>query len=91
MRMSELMGVKLDEQTIQRLKSLSKQHNRTPHWLMKTAIEVYLDREEAYEREKQEDLERWERYSISGKFIPQDRVAAWLDELAGKNDALCPQ
>ena len=32
------MGVKLDEQTRTRLKSVSEKLDRTPHWFMKKAI-----------------------------------------------------
>lgn len=75
-------GIKLDEQTQERLKALGQKRDRSPHYLMKAAIETYLDREEAYEREKQEDRERWEKYQLSGEAVPQQKVAVWLEALA---------
>lgn len=39
-------GVKLDQETRDRLKVLAVRKDRTPHWLMKRAIKEYLDREE---------------------------------------------
>ena len=80
--MSDLIGVKLDENTRLRLKALSESRSRSVHWLMKAAIDSYLDREEAYEREKQEDMERWERYQLTGEAIPQEQVLDWLGDLA---------
>jgi len=44
--------VKLDARTRERLQALAKQRDRSPHYLMKTAIESFLDREEFYAREK---------------------------------------
>ena len=35
-------GIKLDETLHARLKALSAAKERTPHWLMKTAIEVLI-------------------------------------------------
>jgi predicted transcriptional regulator len=67
-------GVKLDDETRDRLKSLGEAKERSPHWLMKTAIREYLDREGAFEREKQEDRERWERYTRTGAFIDNDSM-----------------
>lgn len=84
-------GVKLDESTKQRLQSLAAQRDRSPHWLMKTAILDYLDREESYEREKREDMERWERFQLTGQAVNHSAVSDWLDHLASGNDAPCPR
>jgi len=65
-------GVKLDEATANRLKALGAIRDRSPHWLMRTAIERYLDAEETYEREKREDMERWERYQLTGVAISHE-------------------
>ena len=50
--MSTTQGIKLDDNTQARLKSLAEKRKRTPHWLMRSAIEDYLNREERYEAEK---------------------------------------
>lgn len=75
-------GIKLDDQTRQRLKALAELKKRSPHWLMKTAVMEYLEREETYEREKQEDMERWERYQATGECVSHEDMTVWLDELA---------
>lgn len=49
---------------------------------MRKAIETYLDSEEIYEREKREDMERWERYQLTGEAIPHEKAAAWIENLA---------
>lgn len=61
------MGVKLDEQTRKHLKSLGELKDRSPHYLMRTAISEYLEREEQREQERQLTLERWERYEAPAR------------------------
>lgn len=80
--MSTTMGVKLDDETQARLRELGKVRKRSPHWLMKEAIDRYLDVEERYEREKAEDQARWDRYMETGIAIPHEEVMAKLDERA---------
>jgi len=79
--MASTTGIKLDEATKKRLKELAAARNRSSHWLMKTAILQFLDREEAYEAEKREDMERWEAYCETGEHIGNQAMMDWLDEL----------
>ena len=84
-------GVKLDESLHARLKTLSLAKERTPHWLMKTAIEEYVVREERYEREKREDMDRWERYQLTGQAVSHQNVEAWLSSWGSENESPCPK
>ena len=76
------MGVKLDEDVRDRLKALGVAKERSPHWLMKKAIQEYLEKEEAFEREKREDLQRWQRYQDTGDHLDHDNVRTRLARLA---------
>ncbi|MEI6730404.1 MAG: toxin-antitoxin system, partial [Pseudomonadota bacterium] len=78
-------GIKLDENLHARLKALSVAKDRTPHWLMKAAVEEYVRREEAYEQEKAEDMERWQRYRLTGDAVPHAEVDAWLGSWGSEN------
>ncbi len=89
--MAATQGIKLDEDTRARLKALGEKRNRSPHWLMKTAIQSYLEREENYEREKQEDKERWERYQLTGEAVSHEAAAHWLNDLAEGKNTPCPR
>jgi predicted transcriptional regulator len=80
--MATTQGIKLDDDTRERLKVLAEKKQHSPHWLMRTAIEGYLEREEQYEKEKAEDNIRWEQYLITGKAIDHEKVEAWLDDLS---------
>jgi len=89
--MSQTKGVKLDETTRQRLAALARIRDRSPHWLMCRAIETFLEREEKYEREKREDMERWERYQLTGEAISHEKAAEWIEKLAQGKVVTCPR
>ena len=40
---------------------------------------------EGYEQEKREDMERWQRFKLTGRAIPYEAVDAWLASW-GKDD-----
>jgi predicted transcriptional regulator len=84
-------GVKLDETLHARLKALGALRERTPHWLMRAAIQEYLEREEAYEREKQEDMERWRRYRATGHAIAHEQMTEWLESIGTDRELPCPK
>jgi len=84
-------GVKLDSRTRARLKALSRIRQRSQHWLMKEAIERYLDREESSEQMKRETLERWERYETTGDHISDKTIEAWLESWGTEHEGRRPQ
>ena len=84
------MGVKVDLETRQRLKSLGAAKDRSPHYLMRQAIDQYLDREEAIELERQLTMDRWGRFQETGEAVDHDVVAAWMDGLIAGESPRCP-
>jgi predicted transcriptional regulator len=89
--MATTRGIKLDDVTAGRLKVLAAKRERSPHWLMRKAIESYLEREERYEAEKAEDMAEYEDYQMTGKAIDNTAVLAWLDGLANNKNTPRPQ
>lgn len=81
------VGLRLDEKTRQRLKALGKTRDRSPHYLMKEAVERYLEAEELIEAERQLTNQRWERYELTGQTVSQDDVKNWLAGLSDNNSA----
>ena len=75
------MGVRLDEETQNRLEALSRLKERTPHYLMKTAITHFLDPEEQVEAERLLVKSRWEKYEITGEALEHDEVKSWAASL----------
>jgi predicted transcriptional regulator len=78
-------GIKLDAQTLERLKNLAEARDRSVHWLMKEAIGRYLVDEERFEREKAEDEARYQRFLDTGSHVTAEEMDAWLDHLAGES------
>ena len=90
--MSMTKGVKLDDNTTeQRFAALARIRDRSPHWLMCRAIETFLDREEKYEQEKRDDMERWERYQLTGDAVSHEKAARWIEKLAQGKVTACPK
>ncbi len=88
--MKSTQGVKLDDETRERLIALGQLRNRSPHWLMRTAIQDFLQREEQIERDKREDMARWETYQLTGNAVSHEDAAFWLNQLADGKTAPCP-
>jgi predicted transcriptional regulator len=84
------LGVKVDEALKDRLKAMAEQKDRSTHWIIKQAIQEYLTREEAIERDRREDRERWERYAVAGGAIDNATAIAWMDDLAAGRKAPWP-
>ncbi len=84
-------GIKLEPETRERLQKLGELKKRSPHFLMKEAITLYLEREERYERERAEDAARYERYQLTGEAVSDEAATAWLKSLAQGKAAPCPK
>ena len=78
------VGVKLDDETRDRLRDLGAARQRSTHWLMKEAIARYLEIEERYEREKSEDQAEWDRYVRTGVSSSHEEIKGHLNALADK-------
>ena len=89
--MSSTLGIKLDDATRERLKSVASGLDRAPHWVIKTALIEFLEREETALRERREDEARWACYQEAGQAISQERVMQWLDALADGRREPCPE
>lgn len=85
------VGVKLEPGLRKRLRALGKQRSRSTHWLMKDAIQRYLEEEEAAERAKAETLERWARFEESGAHVSDDAVTGWLKSWGSTREKSCPK
>jgi predicted transcriptional regulator len=86
--MTRTLGIRLDDEMRGRLQALGKLRDRSPQWLVRAAVREYLAREEAYEREKQEDQERWTRYLVTGEAVAHDAVTEWLDSVGPRRAAV---
>jgi predicted transcriptional regulator len=88
--MASSRAVKLDDNIYNRLKSLGKTVERTPHWLMKKAIVEYVEREEEAETIRQDTLKRLSNLAITSKTIPFEAIEPWLDAWGTGKEGECP-
>jgi predicted transcriptional regulator len=77
--------IKLDDELHMRLRGVAEEKQRTPHWIMREAIEQYVAREEKRLRFYAEAKASWEQYQETGRFAEGTDVARWLESW-GKND-----
>lgn len=59
-------SLKLDEETKERLRRLAAARRRSPDWVMREAIQQYVDREEKRERFRHDALAARTRYQTTG-------------------------
>jgi predicted transcriptional regulator/plasmid stabilization system protein ParE len=78
--------MKLDAGIKLRLRRLADARRRSSHWLMREAIEQYVDREERREKLRQDALAAWAGYQATGRHVTAAEADAWLARLeAGRN------
>ena len=81
-------SLKLDLETKERVQRLASARRRSPHWVMREAIEQYVEREERRENLRQDALAAWTHYQTTGLHATAEEADAWLAKLeAGKNAA----
>lgn len=80
--MPTTLGLKVDDVLRDRLARVADALERSPHWVMKTALENFLTTEEQRLAEAADDEARWARYALTGEAVPHDQAKAWLEALA---------
>ncbi|MGH6931780.1 MAG: CopG family ribbon-helix-helix protein [Dongiaceae bacterium] len=83
---SPTTSLKLDSKIKTRLRRLAGARRRSAHWLVREAIEQYVEREERRERLRRDAVAAWAEYQATGAHVTADDADAWLARLeAGKN------
>lgn len=70
--------LKIDDELKGRVQHLAGLRRRSPHWIMREAIEQYVEREEARESFQQEALASWTAYQETGRHLTGQEVRTWL-------------
>ena len=83
-------SLKLDADTKERLARLAAARRRSAHWLMREAIEQYVEREEAREQLRGDALAAWLEYQATGRHVTAEEADAWLARLEAGEDAAPP-
>jgi predicted transcriptional regulator len=84
-------SLKLDPETKERVQRLAAVRRRTPHWILREAVEQYVDREENRERMRQAALSAWDHYQETGLHVTAGEADAWLAKLEAGRKAAPPK
>ena len=84
-------SLKLDLKIKRRLQRLASARRRSPHWIMREAIEQYVEREEKREQLRQDALAAWTNFQTTGLHVNAEEADAWLAKLEAGEDAAPPE
>lgn len=84
-------SLKLDPTIRERVQRLAAARRRTPHWIMREAVEQYVEREEKREQFRQDALAAWAHYQATGLHATAEEADAWLSKLEADENAGPPQ
>ncbi|OCX67740.1 CopG family transcriptional regulator [Acidithiobacillus thiooxidans] len=87
---AKTVSVKLDNDIRDRIRHLADVRHRTTHWIMRQAIEEYVEREEKREAFRQGTLKAWEEYQETDLHVTGDEVIAWLETWGDDNEQTAP-
>jgi len=82
--------VKLDDSERERIKSIAIAKKRSPHYIMKEAIQHYLEQEEAEQRFIEAAKASLVEYKKTGEHLTLDEFSAWVKEIKQTPDAAMP-
>lgn len=85
------VAIKIDPDTKERVKRLAEARHRTPHWLMREAIQQYVEREEKREAFRQSAIKAWDEYQATGQHVTLKEADAWLAKLEAGQDVEPPE
>lgn len=83
-------SIKINDELKQRVQSLAQTKDRSAHWLMREAIQEYVEREEARESFKQEALASWQAFQETGLHLTGRETSDWLDQWGTESESEPP-
>lgn len=83
------VSVKLNDDMRTRIEHLATTRRRSAHWMMREAIQQYVEREEKHESFRQDALNAWEELQLTGQHANEAEVDDWLASW-GTDDELPP-
>ncbi|GAB1719169.1 MAG: CopG family transcriptional regulator [Nitrosospira sp.] len=89
--MATSTSIKLDDELKARIQALADAQKRTSHWIMREAIEQYVDKAEKRAAFLREAQESWVHYKETGLHITGDELSAWLKTWGTDEETSPPQ
>lgn len=84
-------SVKIDDELKERIQHLAGLRQRSAHWIMREAIEQYVEREEAHESFKREALLSWQAYQETGRHLTSQETRNWLNSWGTDGEKAAPE
>ena len=84
------VSVKLDPEIRARLEHLAEIKRRSTHWIMREAIQQYVEREEKREILRQNLIQAWDDYQLTGLHASAEEVEAWVASWETENELPVP-
>jgi predicted transcriptional regulator len=84
-------SLKIEAELKDRVQRLAAARRRSPHWIMREAVEQYVSREEKREQLRQDALAAWNHYQSTGLHVTAEEADAWLAKLEAGEDAETPE
>ena len=84
-------SLKLAPEIKDRVQRLATARRRSAHWVMREAVEQYVEREEKRQRLHQDALAAWADYQATGLHATAGEADAWLAKLEAGEDAAAPE
>ena len=81
MTTSSIASIKIEPELKERIQRLAHSRRRSPHWIMREAVEQYVSREEQRERLRRDALAAWNHYTTTGLHVSGEEADAWLAKL----------
>jgi len=84
-------SIKIDDDLKNRVQHLADLRQRSAHWIMREAIQQYVEREESRESFKQEALASWTAYQETGRHLTGQEARTWLNTWGTDNEKTVPE
>ncbi|PSJ81227.1 CopG family ribbon-helix-helix protein [Neisseria iguanae] len=75
------VAVKLPLDVKERLKIVAEQQDRSMHWLMREAVNQFLEREEHKAALRKEADASWQHYQETGRHVTLEEANDWMDKI----------
>jgi predicted transcriptional regulator len=85
------VSVKLEPDIRARVEHLAEIHRRSAHWIMREAIQQYVEREEKREALRQDLINAWNDYQATELHAPAKEVEEWVASWWGENELPVPE
>ena len=84
-------SLKLDQKMKDRVQQLATARRRSAHWIMREAIEQYVEREEKREQFRQSATAAWNDFRSTGLHVTAEEADEWLAKLENGEEAEPPE